>query len=205
MLERVKRYIKQHRQSRIYFSMKNPLLIAFSALCAVALIAIALLAFSSPAPVAKPSKPETSAKKQTSTHRESPDTRPAYSSYSDTPMSAPPKSMATPQRTTDPAGIYAQTQTPLTEKERIVEQIYEIASNASPGAPTSLRPMLRSPDREIRLQAVEAFKQLDSPEAAKTLQEEAQRTTDPELREEMLSAAELIALPPITEIRFEKK
>ena len=64
--------------------------------------------------------------------------------------------------------------------------------------------MLRSPDREIRLQAVEAFKQLDTPEAAKALQEEAQRTTDPELREEMLSAAELIALPPITGTRFNK-
>lgn len=184
--------------------MKNPLLIAFSALCTVALIAIALLAFSSPAPVAKPVKPEPSANKQTSTRRELPDTRTAYASYSDTPASAPPKSVATPERAAGPTGIYSQTQTPLTEKERIVEQIYEIVSNASPSAPSSLRPMLRSPDREICLQAVEAFKQLDSPEAAKALQDEAQRTTDPELREEMLSAAELIALPPITGARSDR-
>jgi hypothetical protein len=192
-------------QSKFYQPMKNPLLIGFSALCVLALVAIAFITFSTPAPIAKPPKPETAANKKASTRTAASDTRPIYSGYSDTPVSAPAQSAATPQRTAGPAGIYAQTQTPLTEKERIVEQIYEIASNASPGSPNSLRPMLRSPDREIRLQAVEAFKQLDTPEAAKALQEEAQRTTDPELREEMLSAAELIGLPPITEIRFSNK
>jgi hypothetical protein len=185
--------------------MKNPLLIGISALCVLAFAAIAFITFSTPAPIAKPPKPETAANKKASTRTEVSDTRPIYSGHSDTPVSAPAQSAATPQRTAGPTGIYAQTQAAPTEKERIVEQIYEIASTGSPSAPSSLRPMLRSPDREIRLQAVEAFKQLDSPEAVKALQEEAQRTTDPELREEMLSAAELIGLPPITEIRFNNK
>jgi HEAT repeat protein len=69
-----------------------------------------------------------------------------------------------------------------------------IATYSAEGVPI-LKPLLLSPDLEIREQAIEGMKQLDAPEAAAALREAAKKVTDPRDRQAMLEAADFVDLP----------
>lgn len=92
------------------------------------------------------------------------------------------------QPTPDEESIFAQ-------KQAVMDRIQEaIATNSSESVPI-LRPLLASPDFDIRNQAIEAMKQINAPEAATALREAAQRASDRRDREAMLEAAAFVELP----------
>ena len=84
---------------------------------------------------------------------------------------------------------------PYGEKQAVMDRIQEAMSTYSAEGVPVLKPLLTSPDLEIREHAIEAMKQLDAPEAAAALREVANKTTDPRDRQAMLEAADFVDLP----------
>jgi hypothetical protein len=84
---------------------------------------------------------------------------------------------------------------PYGEKQAVMDRIQEAISTYSAEGVPVLKPLLTSPDLEIREHAIEAMKQLDAPEAAAALREVANKTTDPRDRQAMLEAADFVDLP----------
>jgi hypothetical protein len=84
---------------------------------------------------------------------------------------------------------------PYGEKQVVMDRIQEAISTYSAEGVPILKPLLLSPDLEIREQAIEGMKQLDAPEAAAALREAAKKVTDPRDRQAMLEAAEFVDLP----------
>jgi hypothetical protein len=82
-------------------------------------------------------------------------------------------------------------------KEQTLSVIHNAMTTWSEEGVPVIQPYLSSPDREIRVEAIEAMKQLGVPQAAAALRAAAKRTTNPDEREVMLEAAEFAELPPL--------
>ena len=171
----------------------SKLILLIAAVCGVALAGIVFLiatAPPAPIPVAKKEPASSGAPDRSSRSEMAPVTyeaTPARTAQSQ-PAAQTPKPTST--------GIYSQSSAPSSERDRVTESIFEAVSTYSPAGVSRIKPMLQSPDEEIRASAIEGMKQIGLPEAAAALREAAQRgTTRQEDREEMLEAAEFIELP----------
>jgi len=82
-------------------------------------------------------------------------------------------------------------------KEATMAVIHDAMTTWSAEGVPTLRPLLSSPDKEIRAEAIEAMKQLSVPEAVAALRAQAKETKDPAERKALLDAAEWAALPSL--------
>jgi HEAT repeat protein len=82
-----------------------------------------------------------------------------------------------------------------TGKEATMSYIQDAMTTWSAEGVPALQPLLSSPDKEIRAEAIEAMKQLSVPEAVTALRQAANQTKDPAERQRLLDAAEWAALP----------
>jgi type IV secretory pathway VirB10-like protein len=106
-------------------------------------------------------------------------------------VSAPVATTAAPE----PSQSVPESKGPYGEKQVAMDRIQEAISTYSAEGVPILKPLLLSPDLEIREQAIEGMKQLDAPEAAAALREAAKKVTDPRDRQAMLEAADFVDLP----------
>ena len=106
-------------------------------------------------------------------------------------VSAPVATTAAPE----PSQSVPESKGPYGEKQVVMDRIQEAISTYSAEGVPILKPLLLSPDLEIREQAIEGMKQLDAPEAAAALREAAKKVTDPRDRQVMLEAADFVDLP----------
>ncbi|MCX6965279.1 MAG: HEAT repeat domain-containing protein [Verrucomicrobia bacterium] len=106
-------------------------------------------------------------------------------------VSAPVATTAAPE----PSQSAPESNGPYGEKQVVMDRIQEAISTYSAEGVPILKPLLLSPDLEIREQAIEGMKQLDAPEAAAALREAAKKVTDPRDRQAMLEAADFVDLP----------
>lgn len=82
-------------------------------------------------------------------------------------------------------------------KEATMAVIHDAMTTWSAEGVPTLQPLLSSPDKEIRAEAIEAMKQLSVPEAVAALRAQAKETKDPAERKALLDAAEWAALPSL--------
>ena len=173
----------------------SKIIIILASLCGLAIAGVFYLIATTPpppAPVVKKESASTGAPDRSSRNEMSPIT------YEATPVrtiqSQPAAQTAKPTSTSN----YSQTSASSSEHDRVTESIFEAVSTYSPAGVIQIKPMLQSPDEQIRSSAIEGMRQIGLPEAAAALREAAQRgTTRQEDREEMLEAAEFIELPNI--------
>ena len=173
----------------------SKIIIILASLCVLAIAGVFYLIATTPpppAPVVKKESASTGAPDRSSRSEMSPITYEATPAR--TVQSQPAAQTAKPTSTSN----YSQTSTPSSEHDRVTESIFEAVSTYSPAGVTRIKPMLQSPDEQIRSSAIEGMRQIGLPEAATALREVAQRgDTRQEDREEMLEAAEFIELPNI--------
>ena len=114
------------------------------------------------------------------------------------PPEEKPAAVPAPVATTtapEPSESAPESNGPYGEKQMVMDRIQEAISTYSAEGVPILKPLLLSPDLEIREQAIEGMKQLDAPEAAAALREAAKKVTDPRDRQAMLEAADFVDLP----------
>ncbi len=173
----------------------SKIIIILASLCGLAIAGVFYLIATTPpppAPVVKKESASTGAPDRSSRSEMSPITYEAtpVRTIQSQPADQTPKSTSTSN--------YSQTSASSSEHERVTESIFEAVSTYSPAGVIQIKPMLQSPDEQIRSSAIEGMRQIGLPEAAAALREAAQRgTTRQEDREEMLEAAEFIELPNI--------
>jgi hypothetical protein len=172
--------------------MSKTILVALGSICLIALAGIVAMMATSPAPPPPaPEPPAAAAEKPRTASAEM--ERVAYEA--EPVQSAAPAPALAPEQP-GATSVYSQGETSSTERDRVVDTIFDAIATQSVSGVATVKPMLRSPDPEVRATAIEGMRQLGFPEAAAALREEAQRsTTRQEDREEMLEAAEFIDLP----------
>jgi hypothetical protein len=171
----------------------SKIIIVLASLCGLAIAGVFYLIATTPPPPAPVVKKESAS---TSVPDRSSRSEISQVTYEATPARTVQSQPAaqTPKPTS--TGIYSQSSAPSSERDRVTESIFEAVSTYSPAGVSRIKPMLQSPDEEIRASAIEGMRQIGLPEAAAALREAAQRgTTRQEDREEMLEAAEFIELP----------
>ncbi len=82
-------------------------------------------------------------------------------------------------------------------KEQAMAAIDDAMSTYSAQGVPVIQQYLKSPDAELRTEAIEAMKQLGAPEAAVALRAAAREAKSPQERDAMIRAAEFVELPPL--------
>jgi hypothetical protein len=83
------------------------------------------------------------------------------------------------------------------QRAAVETTIYEAMSTYSAEGVPALQPLLTHADSSIRSEAIEAMKQLDTPEAVVALRAAAKEEKDPDKRRALLEAADFVELPPL--------
>lgn len=112
---------------------------------------------------------------------------------------------ATPSSSLPGTDIFNDGKEPASPKEAAIEQIVQGKVTYSAEGVPVIQPFLNNPDEEIRLEAIEAMKQLDAPEAAAALREAAKTARNANERAAMLEAAEFVELPSILDLRQQQQ
>jgi len=107
----------------------------------------------------------------------------------------------TAEASTPGKDIFTAGEEAVTPKAAAIQQIVEGKVTYSAEGVPLIQPYLNNPDPEIRLEAIEAMKQLDAPEAAAALRQAAKTARNAEERAAMLEAAEFVELPSILDLR----
>lgn len=111
------------------------------------------------------------------------------------PPPAPPISAPAPEPTvTDPVTPEERQASIEAEKERLAT----LEMNDDAASLANILSDLNSPEKEIRMAAIDAAVQFDSTNAIPVLQATAANDQDPEEKEALLKAADFIALPEVT-------
>jgi hypothetical protein len=79
-----------------------------------------------------------------------------------------------------------------------VERLQDLSANNDAASLTAILNDLTSPDKTVRLAAIEAAKQFGSADAIPTLKADAATAQDPEEQTAMLEAADILSLPDMT-------
>jgi hypothetical protein len=89
---------------------------------------------------------------------------------------------------------------PGSPNQAALEQIIQGKVTYSAEGVPLIQPFLNNPDEEIRMEAIEAMKQLDAPEAAAALRAAARNARNAQDRAAMLEAAEFVELPSLMDL-----
>ena len=79
-----------------------------------------------------------------------------------------------------------------------IDRLQDLSANNDPASLTAILSDLTSPDKKVRLAAIEAAKQFGSADAIPVLKADAATTQDPEEQTAMLEAADILSLPDMT-------
>jgi hypothetical protein len=174
--------------------MSKSILVALGSICILVLVGIIAMIATSPAPpppAPEHEPPAVSAEKSSAASS----VMEAVAYEAEPARSVAPAPAAAPEQP-GATSVYSQSVSSQTERERVTDVIFEAITKDPPAGVATIKPMLLSPDDEVRATAIEGMRQLKSPEAAAALREAAMRSSTPQSdREEMLDAIEFIEQP----------